>query len=123
MFLSNKPKGTEIPLSKNEVLPPQLEGGELHSGLPKGQISDYRFMSPDCTGLHVREFNSHYTAHIDQVHPDCSLVEHLRKDAPPIYKAATTGVGALVGGLIGGKTGALLGGGLGFLFGEITSED
>jgi hypothetical protein len=89
--------------------PPATAGARRDLGLPVGQLADWRFpAAADCTGLHVHEHADRYEAHIDQVHPACGLVEHVRVDAPQLLVV----IGALVGtglGLGGGTGRAVLG--------------
>jgi len=85
-------------------------------GLPVGQIADWRFPHPICHGLHVREYESYYTAHIDRANPNCDPVGHMNLDAPAVGGGAA--LGALVGLALGESAGAmfvgaLIGGALG----------
>lgn len=76
--------GAEASIRKGSIAHPGELGAARSVGLPRGQRSDWRF-APDgrCRGLHVREFRSHYRAHLDQVHPQCSLAGHFFRDVLP----------------------------------------
>lgn len=102
---------------------PQFEGAVQSSGLPVGQLSDWRF-PPDVfkRGLHVQLFpDGSWAAHLDKVHPEASLVGHLREDAPQIYRILASTVGAMVTKALGGSS--LAGSVAGFLVGWITQGD
>lgn len=75
--------GTVLDLPKTSLPTPQSAGARASFGLPVGQSADWRF-PPDaqCRGLHVQDFGTDWRAHIDRVHPDCDLIEHIRYDAP-----------------------------------------
>jgi hypothetical protein len=92
------PPKTFLRFRKRDLPHPKEAGAKVSLGIPRGQITDYRFPpGHDCRGVHVQEFDGYWEAHIDEVHPACDLVEHLRVDAPGGWVA----VGALVGGLVG----------------------
>lgn len=96
---------------------PRVCGAELSVGWPTGQRSDLRF-PPDaaCRGLHVHRFADRWEAHLDRVHPDCDLLEHLRQDAPQALVVVGTGIGAALGGMVGKSAShAVVGAGIGFL--------
>src|SRR5579885_1218351 len=109
-----QPAGASLRLSKRELPPPAAAGAESSHGFGPG--AHYRF-PPDarCRGLHVREERGAYEAHLDRVHPACSLVGHLRSDAPGVFVAGGTAVGAVAGGALGGGRGAAVGSALGFV--------
>lgn len=123
-ILRCEPSGSILRLPKH-CLPHPVDDGAIRSvGLPMGQSADFRFRLEDCTGLHVRDFQTHYEAHIDAVDPSCNLIEHLRQDAPKTYTGAAAGIGALLGLMIGeSKEAALLGAGIGALIGAATLPD
>ena len=81
-------------------------------GLPVGQTADYRRVLPCGRGFHVRDFGTHYEAHIDEVHPAVDLIEHLRRDSPGTFVAGGAGVGAALGALLGRSKEATLAGAL-----------
>lgn len=81
-------------------------------GLPVGQSADYRRVLPCGRGFHVRDFGTHYEAHIDEVHPAVDLLEHLRRDSPGTFVAGGAGVGAALGALLGRSKEATLAGAL-----------
>lgn len=91
------PVGTVRRYRKALLSHPRDAGAVLSLGWPVGQVADYRFApESDCRGMHVRDVGSHWAVHLDRVHPDCSLLEHARQDAP---QALFVG-GALLGGLV-----------------------
>jgi hypothetical protein len=109
--------GTRIAYAKRVLPHPRQAGAHVSVGLPVGQHSDYRF-SPDgnCRGLHVHEYADRWVVHLDQVHPDCDVVEHLRRDAPGTWCLAGAAIGAAAGAALGKNGGAVLAGaGIGLL--------
>jgi hypothetical protein len=85
-------------------------------GLPTGQLADWRFVSPGCDGLHVREFGDFYSAHVDRVNPTCDPIGHIVSDTPQI--AGGLALGALAGFAFGkSKEAALVGAMFGGLIG------
>lgn len=100
------------------VLPHPLAAGMSRSvGLPEGQDSDYRLVLADGAGLHVKDFGTHYETHIDEVHPDVDIVEHLRRDAPGVFVASGAALGAVIGGGVGSsKNSTFVGAAIGGLF-------
>jgi hypothetical protein len=99
---------------------PGAAGARRDLGLPVGQLADWRFPpGADCTGLHVHEHADRYEAHLDQVHPACGLVEHVRADAPQLLVVGGALVGtwiALGGGAGRAIAGLLLGAAVGAVF-------
>lgn len=93
------------------IVHPRDAGATSAIGLPVGQSEDWRFPPDDaCTGLHVQRFGSRWRAHIDAVHPECSLVEHARADAPVAWIGGATLLGAVLGHVAGSTlTGAFVG--------------
>ena len=51
-------------------------------GEAAGQFADYRLPLDDGREVHVREFDSVYTAHLDQVSAVRNPIGHLISDAP-----------------------------------------
>lgn len=121
--LSRRAYGTVVRIPRRRLPHPRTTNMVRSAGLWKGQAEDWRFRLRDCTGFHVHVYTNHYEAHLDRVHPECDLVEHLRHDAPGAYVATTTvgggGIGAGLGALIGGKEGAVVGGLFGALVGGL----
>lgn len=74
--------------------PTSIQGMKKHSGTPMGQSADYRLVLPDGVGLHIREYDDCWTAHLDEVDPQINVLEHLRQDSPGHYLMAL-GAGAL----------------------------
>ncbi len=112
--------GSILRLSKRSVPHPLDQGARESVGLPQGQSADYRWELESGESLHVRDFGTHYEAHIDLVDPAVDLLAHLANDAPGTMitgsaaggaligtAVARTAAGALVGGLVGGLVGAL----------------
>jgi hypothetical protein len=92
----------------------------LSVGLPEGQAADYRLVLADGAGLHVKDFGTHYEAHIDEVHPEVNAVEHLRRDAPGVFVVGGAALGAAIGaGAAKSKEAALVGAAIGGLFAAI----
>lgn len=99
----------DVPLA--DIEHPRDAGATDSIGLPRGQSEDWRF-PPDaaCRGLHVQRFGDTWRAHIDEVHPSCSLIGHARRDAPAAYVLGCAALGTAVGALAGkAYVGALLG--------------
>jgi hypothetical protein len=111
------PAGTVRQYRKALLSHPRDAGAVLSLGWPVGQVADYRFApESDCRGMHVQDVGSHWAVHLDRVHPDCSLLEHARQDAP---QALFVG-GALLGGLVAAavsnkRESTLAGAGIGLL--------
>ncbi len=64
-------------------LPHPLSAGFVRSvGETAGQLADYRLPLDDGREVHVREFDSIYTAHLDQVSALRNPIGHLMSDAP-----------------------------------------
>lgn len=109
-YLSGQDPGTifRVPVSGMEH--PLDSGMRRSAGLPLGQRSDFRFRLDECAGLHVRDFGTHYEAHIDKVDPSCDPVEHGLQDAPGATIIGTAALGALLGGFLGKSRDALFAG-------------
>ena len=121
--LAAEPPGTIFRIAKHQVEHPSASALLPGIGLPFGQRADYRLRYSDCSGLHVRDFGAHYEAHLDQVHPDCGIVDHLRRDAPGTFVAAATALGALAGTMLGKKPEAIFAGAaIGGLLAVLTTE-
>jgi hypothetical protein len=90
--LARRPPRTVLPLDRGALPDPRALGARESVGLPRGQGVDLRF-PPDaaCRGLHVQAFPDRWEAHLDQVHPECDLLSHLRRDAPTALAALVTG--------------------------------
>jgi hypothetical protein len=110
-WIQQQPAGTILRLEKWRVEHP-LDGGLRPGlGLPMGQRADFRLRLSDCSGLHVRDFGTHYEAHVDQVDPSCGPLEHLVRDAPNMSIAGAGALGALLGSVLGKSKEATLAGG------------
>jgi hypothetical protein len=122
VVLNDEPQGSLLRIPKGQLPHPSEVGAKPSMGLPVGQQADFRFTMNDCRCLHVRIFQDRYEAHIDSVDPACSIVEHLRKDAPGTYTTAAAGLGALAGLILGGgkKEGMLAGALIGLAVGAAT---
>ena len=99
--LKREEHGCTMRLPAHTMEHPRDAGMSLSVGLPMGQRNDYRLKLDDCSGLHVRDFRTHYEAHIDKVHPSCDPVEHALRDAPGATILGMTALGSLLGGLLG----------------------
>jgi hypothetical protein len=92
------------------------------AALPALPSSAWRFPADAlCRGMHARAEGGYWAVHLDEVHPSCSVVGHLRKDAPNVLYAGGTCVGGLVGYAAGGILGAVVGAGLGFKLAAIAT--
>lgn len=80
-YLLKYPTGTEFEITKGEVgsIPQWVHVTIL--GEPQGELRQYRD-SKKHNSLHIREFKTHYTAHIDKYNPEKDGVSHLIYDAP-----------------------------------------
>lgn len=116
------PAGEALLVPKHLAVHPEAAGARRSMGLPVGQQADFRWIIGDCRGLHVRDFGTHYEAHIDRVDPACDLVEHLRQDSPGSYVAGSAALGALIGALIGSREAVLVGAAIGAVAGALTSR-
>jgi len=56
---------------------PSIDYEETHFGNKKGARRQFRYRN-----LHVREYNDHYTVHIDKIDPRKDPLGHLLIDAP-----------------------------------------
>lgn len=114
--LATKPPGTTLQIDKAAIVAPADAGAVRSPGLPRGEDVSWRFPpSITCQGLHVREYPAVYVAHLDRVHPDCDLVEHVAQDAPELVAGAI--IGGFVGLVVGGRSSRVLGAALGGLAG------
>jgi len=106
------------------VLPhPCAAGMKASIGMPEGQTADYRLVLLGGAGFHVKDFGSHYEAHIDEVHPDVNAIEHLRRDAPGVFIASGAALGAVIGRSVGtSKEATLAGAALGGLFAALLTS-
>ena len=85
-----------------DIAHPRSSGAKKSVGLPKGQSSDWRFPPEfDCAGMHAREYIDRWDVHVDSVHPECSIADHIRTDAPAVWLAGGTAIGLGVGFLFG----------------------
>jgi len=119
------PPRTFIQYPKYQLPHPRDAGARVSVGLPRGQIADYRF-PPDhrCRGLHVQEFDGCWEIHVDEVHPECGALDHLRRDAPGAWTCLGAAVGGLLGAALGRSKGAAaIGAGLGALLARSSSRD
>ena len=81
-YLRSQPSPACLRVLKRDVQHPTVAGMTRSLGLPVGQIADWRMPHPNCHGLHVREYLSYYTAHVDKKNPRCDLPAHLAEDTP-----------------------------------------
>lgn len=91
--------GTVVVVPKAEIEPPASAGAKRSFGMFVGQTADWRF-PPDAQkrGLHVEDFGDAWRAHLDEKHPDCDLLEHVRRDVPgPMVFYVAMAAGAAVG--------------------------
>lgn len=81
-FLRTQPKHTTmwIPRSSGLGHPRHWPGMRRSTGLPKGQLQDWRCVGPDGGGLHILAYPLGFRCHYDQVDPSVSLAKHLAVD-------------------------------------------
>ena len=106
--LRGYPPRTAMHISKGILPHPRTFGMTGSIGMPEGQLADFRRVLANGQGLHVKDFGSHYEAHIDEVHPDVNAIEHLRRDAPGVFIAGGTALGAVIGKSVGTTANATL---------------
>ncbi|HEY1211939.1 MAG TPA: hypothetical protein VGE82_03250 [Nitrososphaera sp.] len=75
---------------------PIIDLQETHFGSKNGARSQYRYGD-----LHIRDYDSHYSVHMDKVDPMSNPLGHLLVDAPEYLAAATA---ALIVGKRSGTT-------------------
>ena len=97
-------------IPKGRLPHPQVFKMNPSIGLPQGQRSDFRRRIRGGAGFHVKDFGTHYEAHIDRVHPEVDVVEHLRRDAPGTFVGGGVTLGAALGAAIGRSPKAALAG-------------
>jgi len=115
--------GTILRFPKGRLPHPKTFGMTESVGLPEGQAADYRKVLQGGRGLHVKDFATHYEAHVDAVHPAVNLHEHLRVDAPGTYVAGGAALGALLGSAMGkSKESALVGAAVGGLVAALMTQ-
>jgi hypothetical protein len=116
--------GTRLAYAKHILPHPRQAGARVSVGLPAGQVADYRFApDSDCQGVHVLEYPDRWVVHLDQIHPDCDVLEHLRRDAPGTWCLGGTVLGAAAGAALGKNAGSVLAGaGIGLLLALATSD-
>ena len=49
---------------------------------PAGQLNDFGLALKDGKGIHIKEYEDHYTIHWDKIDPSVSTLGHLYEDAP-----------------------------------------
>src|SRR4051812_36024576 len=91
LHLKSQPPRSLLRLEKYAVQHPRDGGLHPSIGLPVGQQADYRLGYPNCGGLHVRDYGTHYVAHLDRVNPACDPVGHVFQDTPQLAGTAALG--------------------------------
>ena len=123
IILSRQPTGCIVRVPKGPLPHPRVFGMESSLGFPAGQTADYRKRLEGGTGFHVRDFGTHYEAHIDAVHPSVDFLEHLRKDAPGTFVSGGAALGALLGTALGrSQNAALVGAAIGAVVGALALD-
>lgn len=93
--------------------PITVQGMRTSMGLPEGQVRDYRVRLGETTaGLHIKEFQHHYEAHLDAYDPVVKPVEHFVVDAPGAFVGGAAALGAVIGATAGRSGGAAAAGAL-----------
>ena len=121
--LQHYPVGARLSFPKDALPNPRQAGARVSVGLPVGQIADFRF-DPDssCASMHVQEYSDRWIAHIDTTHPDCGIIEHIRKDAPGAWCFGGAALGAAIGAALSRRGDAILAGAsIGFLIALLTA--
>lgn len=91
-----------LTIRKSDIGHPREAGAKIGMGLPRGQLSDWRFPArADCSSLHVSEFSGVWSAHVDAKHPGCDLVGHVREDVVPAISRALQAALVIAGDLWG----------------------
>ena len=67
-----------------KAIRPIIDLQETHFGSKNGAKSQYRYGD-----LHIRDYDSHYSVHMDKVDPMSNPLGHLLIDAPEYLAAAT----------------------------------
>lgn len=75
---------------------PIMDIGETALGSKKGAIRQFRYGN-----LHIRDYDSHYTVHMDKIDPRKNPLGHLLVDAPEYLVGAA---GAVIAGRHVGRT-------------------
>lgn len=91
------PEGKMWWIKKSKMVHPIFDGFRKSVGWPMGENSNWRLQLRDGSCIHVREYDGHYTAHLDKVDPDVNLIDHLRKDFPVGYIGVFSLAGAMLG--------------------------
>jgi hypothetical protein len=123
IVLCGQPTGSIVRVPKGPLPHPKVFGMEVSLGFPVGQMADYRKRLEGGAGFHIRDFGTHYEAHMDAVHPSVDFLEHLRKDAPGTFVSGGAALGALLGTAIGrSQNAALLGAAVGAVVGALALD-
>jgi hypothetical protein len=87
-ILRSLPYGTTLRIARPRIGHPAAAGAARSSGLPLGQLEDWRFPpDPACRGMHARMYKREWRVHLDRVHPSCSLLDHFFRDVWPMWAA------------------------------------
>jgi hypothetical protein len=114
---------TTARVEKGHLPHPLAAGMKSSIGMPEGQTADYRLVLQGGAGLHVKDFGTHYEAHIDEVHPDVNAIEHMRRDAPGMFVASGAALGAVIGKSVGSsKDATIVGAVLGAAFAALLAS-
>lgn len=81
------PARRDLRIPKSAVPHPSDVGMKRSVGVPHGSWKHYRAPLSGKAGLHVREYDDHYTAHWDERDPLRSPVAHLWHDLPHLRPA------------------------------------
>jgi hypothetical protein len=83
-WLYSVDRGSVFEVAKFRIPHPSFNGAYRSIGLPKGQKADWRFPpDPSGRGLHVHDIGWAWAAHLDEVHPNASLLGHFLRDVLP----------------------------------------
>ena len=118
--------GHRFAIEKALIAHPRDAGAYLSVGWPTGQDEDYRFPPEhECRGVHVQGIGSHWVFHVDRVHPECGLFEHVRRDVPVGAQIAGAGaLGAMVGAALGRSAASAVAGTLiGLALGALLAQE
>lgn len=94
------PAHHEIRVPTDRVPPPLQAGFKFSFGMGKNQLADRRLKLADGSSIHVRVYDNCYTIHWDHVDPSVDLIEHLRQDAPELFRRLREAAPAVGFGLL-----------------------
>jgi hypothetical protein len=79
---TNYPPRVDLLVSKEAIPHPEEYGLKPTVAAPRGQLANYRIPLNDDSGIHIKEYETHYLVHWDERDPSTDLIGHIVKDAP-----------------------------------------